>query len=254
MTGCTHPKITMKRCKRTLVLTVSMLASVFAVDAYAAAPDLSKLPLPVPRKVDFEKDVYPIFTEKCISCHGPKKQKGKYRMDTKEGTFKAGDSGPFIIAGNSEKSPIIHMVAGLIEEGLMPPPSDKKGESEPLTKEQIGILRAWIDQGAAWPDGPIKEFIKKVTFKDDVGPMLAAACGACHGAAKADGNFRVDTREALLTGGKGYGKVIQPGNADKSTLLVIAAGKDEDLPQPEKHRLPAKQVELIRTWITQGAE
>ncbi len=238
---------------RVKALLITAIAAVGTV-GHAATLDTSKLPLPVPRKVDFEKDVYPIFTEKCISCHGPKKQKGKYRMDTKEGTFKEGDGGAFIIKGNSEKSPIIHMVAGLIEEGLMPPPSDKKGESEPLTKEQIGILRAWIDQGATWPDGPIKEYVKTVTFKDDVGPVLAASCGACHGASKQDGGFRVDSREALLAGGKGYGKVIQPGVADKSSLILVVSGKDEDLPEPEKHKLEAKQVELIRNWITQGAQ
>ncbi len=225
-----------------------------AASLFAATLDLSKLPLPVPRKVDFEKEVYPIFAEKCIECHGPAKQKGKYRMDTKEGAFKAGDSGSFIIPGNSEKSPLIHIVAGLIEEGLMPPPSDKKGESEPLSKEQIGILRSWIDQGAAWPDGPIKLSVKKVTFKNDILPLLASACASCHGAAKQEGSFRVDSRDALLAGGKSYGKIVTPGNAEKSTLLMIIAGKDEDLPEPEKHKLSPKQVDLVKAWIEQGAE
>ena len=136
----------------------------------------------------------------------------------------------------------------------MPPPSDKKGESEPLSKEQIGILRSWIDQGAVWPDGPIKDYVKKVAFKEDVMPLLVSACGNCHGAAKQEGNFRVDSRDAVLAGGKAYGKVVQPGNVEKSTLLLIVAGKDEDLPQPEKHKLPPKQVELLKSWVQQGAE
>lgn len=232
----------------------SLAVALWVGAAFAATLDLGKLPLPVPRKVDFEKDVYPIFTEKCISCHGPKKQKGRYRIDTKEGAFKQGDGGSFIVPGNSEKSPLIHIVAGLIEDGLMPPPSEKKGESEPLSKEEIGILRSWIDQGAVWPDGPIKEFVKKVTFNEDVMPILAAACASCHGAAKQEGAFRVDSRDALLKGGKAYGKVVLPGNVEKSTLLLIIAGKDEDLPEPEKHKLSAKQVETVRSWVQQGAE
>ena len=88
----------------------------------AAEVDISKLPPVAAQKPDFVRDIYPIFKEHCVSCHGPEKQKGKYRIDTKEGAFKAGENGASIIPGHSEKSPLIHMVAGLIDEGLMPPP------------------------------------------------------------------------------------------------------------------------------------
>ena len=217
--------------------------------------DVSKIPLPVPRKVDFTRDVYPIFKESCFSCHGPEKQKGKYRMDTREGAFKVTDDyGPSIKAGKSEESAIIHMVCGLIDEMLMPPPSDKPGQSEKLTNEQIGILRAWIDQGAEWPEGPIREVVKPVTFAGDIQPLFAQACGACHSGASAKGAFSVDSAEVVLKGGSTYGKVVTPGNPAKSSLLTILAGKDEDLPEPEKHKLPAKQTALVEKWIAQGAK
>jgi len=217
--------------------------------------DISKIPLPVPRKVDFTREVYPIFKESCFSCHGPEKQKGKYRMDTREGAFKVTDDyGPAIKAGRSEESAIIHMVCDLIDEMLMPPPSDKPGQSEKLTAEQIGILRAWIDQGAEWPTGPIQEVVRPVTFTADVQPIFAAACASCHSGASAKGAFSVDTAEAVLRGGSGYGKVITPGNPAKSALMTIIAGKDEDLPSPEKHTLPAKQAAVIEKWIAQGAK
>jgi mono/diheme cytochrome c family protein len=217
--------------------------------------DISKIPLPVPRKVDFTREVYPIFKESCFSCHGPEKQKGKYRMDTREGAFKVTDDyGPSIKAGRSEESAIIHMVCDLIDEMLMPPPSDKPGQSEKLTAEQIGILRAWIDQGAEWPDGPIQEVVRPVTFATDVQPIFAAACASCHSGASAKGAFSVDSAETVLRGGTGYGKVITPGNPAKSALMTIMAGKDEDLPSPEKHTLPAKQAALIEKWIAQGAK
>ncbi len=172
-----------------------------------------------------------------------------HRIDTKEGAFKDGENGASIIPGHSEKSPLIHMVSGLIEEGLMPPP-----KAEPLTLEQIGLLRAWIDAGALWPDGPIPEHIRKVDFKKEIEPILQKNCAECHGAASQAGNFRIDQKNAALAGGKTYGKVIEPGNSAKSSLLLIVSGKDEDLPMPQKHKLPDKQVELIRKWIDQGAE
>lgn len=237
-------------CLRLLGLVA--LAGVLAAEG--AGIDVKKLPLPVPRKVDFAKEVYPIFKESCIKCHGSEKQKGKYRIDTKEGAFKEGDSGPFIVAGNSEKSPLIHMVAGLIEEGLMPPPSDKPGESEKLTNEQIGILRAWIDQGALWPAGPIQDVVKEVTFAKDLEPVLKAACVECHGSTDPKGGFRADSAEAILKGGKTYGKSVTPGDPKKSPLLTIVAGLDEDLPLPQKHKLTPRQVELIKLWVEQGAK
>jgi mono/diheme cytochrome c family protein len=215
--------------------------------------DVSKLPLPVPRKVDFVREVYPIFKESCISCHGPDKQKGKYRIDSRVGAFKDTDYGPTIVAGKSEQSSLIHMVAGLVEEMLMPPPSDKPGQSEPLTREQIGVLRAWIDQGAEWPDGPV-DVERPVTFASDVQPVFASSCGSCHGADAPKGGFNALALAAVLKGGTGYGAVIIPGDPKKSSLITIISGLDGDLPVPDKHKLSAKQIELVKRWIAQGAK
>lgn len=240
--------------KTPILLSLATGALLALTGTSASAVDTSKLPLPVPRKVDFVKEVYPIFVEKCISCHGPQKQKGKYRMDTKEFAFKPGSDGPFFIAGNSEKSPIVHIVAGLIDEGLMPPPSDKPGESEPLTKEQIGLLRAWIDQGAVWPDGEITMTAKELTFTTDIKPIFDKSCVACHGPAKAEGGFKADTREGVLKGGEVYGAAVKLDNAARSALVIIVSGKDGDIPEPKKHKLTDKEAELVQKWIEQGAK
>lgn len=224
-----------------------------AADKKPPVIDVTKIPLPVARKVDFEKEVYPLLKESCFSCHGAEKQKGKYRCDTKAGAFKDTDFGPTLVPGKSEQSSLIHMVCGLIDEMLMPPPSDKPGRSEKLSAEQIGILRAWIDQGAIWPDGPIQEFVKPVTFDADLKPLFAGACGSCHTGSEARGGFRVDSLAAVLQGGKTYGKSINAVTPEKSPLLTIVAGLDEDLPLPEKHKLPPKGLDLVRKWILQGA-
>jgi hypothetical protein len=109
--------------------------------------DKSKLPPAVVRTVDFLKDIKPIFEASCLACHGPDKQKGGLRLDVKAAALKGGDDyAPVIVPGKSADSPLIHLVAGLVDDMLMP----QKGER--LTPEQIGLLRAWIDQGASWPD------------------------------------------------------------------------------------------------------
>lgn len=236
-------------------LLLSALLPLAVIAAEKPKYDLSKIPPAAKRQVDFAKDVYPIFKEACFSCHGPQKQKGKYRMDTKEGAFKPSDDyGPAIKPGASTESSIILMCSNLIDEMMMPPPSDKPGQSEPLTAEQIGILRAWIDQGAVWPDGPIQEVVKAVTFEADIKPIFAQSCAPCHAGASAKGGFAVDTVAAVLKGGGSYGAVVKAGDAAKSSLITIISGKDEDLPAPEKHKLAPKQIELVKQWIQQGAK
>jgi len=127
----------------------SLLAGLLggATALLAADVDKAKLPPPATRAVDFVKDIKPLFESKCRSCHGPEKQKAQLRLDRKADALKGGDShAPDIVPGKSADSPLIHFVAGLVPDLQMPP------KGEPLTSGQIGLLRAWIDQGANWPD------------------------------------------------------------------------------------------------------
>src|SRR5438128_4273311 len=132
-------------------LAVLLIFQVIA-GAQTAAPasvDLSKLPPAVARQIDFAHDIQPILESACLRCHEPEKAKGKLLLDTREHALKGGENGPDILPGASVKSPLIHFVARLVEESEMPP----VGKGEPLTGEQVGRLRAWIDQGAKWPAG-----------------------------------------------------------------------------------------------------
>lgn len=126
-----------------------------ALMAYAAAGkdkdsvDTSKLPPPADRKgVTYETDIKPLFEKSCVSCHGPEKSKGKLRLDSLQGTLKGGEDGKVVEPGKSADSVLIHNVAHLGDpDDYMPPPKNKAGIT-PLTPDQIGLIRAWIDQGA----------------------------------------------------------------------------------------------------------
>ena len=100
------------------------------------------------KKIDFAKDIQPVFRENCIKCHGPDKQKGKLRLDSLEATLKGGEDGKVVLPGKSAESILVHNVAHVGDEDLYMPPPDNKDKIPPLTKEQIGLIRAWIDQGA----------------------------------------------------------------------------------------------------------
>ena len=105
-----------------------------------------KLPVPLDKPVDFARDVQPIFAEHCLQCHGADAQESGLRLDLKERALAGGDSGLAFAPEKSAESPLVHRISGLDPEIVMPP--DSKG----LPAEQVAILRAWIDQGANWPD------------------------------------------------------------------------------------------------------
>jgi mono/diheme cytochrome c family protein len=96
--------------------------------------------------IDFARDVRPLLASRCVDCHGADKQEGGLRLDARGPAFKGGDSGPVIEPGKAAESRLVHLVAGGEPETPMPP------QGERLSSEQIALLRAWIDQGAAWPD------------------------------------------------------------------------------------------------------
>ena len=126
-----------------VALTLAPLAPAFADDK-AAKPEL---PPAATTEVDFARDIEPIFAANCVKCHGPDKQKSGYRLDSREAAIKGGDGGAAIVVGKSAESVLIRNVSGLDPDVRMPPP-----KAEPLTAQQVGILRAWIDQGAKWPE------------------------------------------------------------------------------------------------------
>lgn len=105
------------------------------------------LPPASSRPVVFSQDIKPIFEARCVQCHGRGRDKGRFRLDTRESLLQGGDSGPAAEAGKSQESLLIGLVSGLDPDDMMP----KKGTR--LTAEQVGLLRAWIDQGLPWEAG-----------------------------------------------------------------------------------------------------
>ncbi|WP_240907316.1 PSD1 and planctomycete cytochrome C domain-containing protein [Paludisphaera rhizosphaerae] len=115
--------------------------------------DPVKLPAPASRTVDFGRDVAPLLENRCYSCHGPKKQKAGLALHEQAKAMTGGDGGPVIVPSKSAESPLILAVARVEEDSAMPP----EGVGDPLTAEEVGVLRAWIDQGAKWAGGgPVK--------------------------------------------------------------------------------------------------
>ncbi len=97
-------------------------------------------------KINFVKDIQPIFRASCIGCHGPGKQMARLRLDSKRLALQGGISGKAIVPGNSEDSLLMKRILGHGDEPRMPLNAD------PLPETQIAAIRVWIDEGAHWPD------------------------------------------------------------------------------------------------------
>ena len=129
-------------------MTLSAAALATGLITVVALNASSQTPAPAPA-ADFVRDVRPILESRCYECHGPKKAKGRLRLDLKASAIKGGLTGPAVIPGNADDSLLVRRVLGLDGEDRMPKDKD------PLPDAQVSLLRAWIAQGAAWPDdGP----------------------------------------------------------------------------------------------------
>ena len=131
---------------RLLLLLACLLRASLGLAAPLTAEQLQKLPPPATRPVDFQKDIKPLFEAACIKCHAKGKDKGGFSLETRQSFLKGGETEAGAHVGKSAESYIVELVAGIDPDNVMP----KKGAK--WTPEQVGLLRAWIDHGAMWPD------------------------------------------------------------------------------------------------------
>src|SRR5262245_38512060 len=118
-------------------ILVGCLFGSLPVRAALTPEQVAQLPPPASHRVDFSKEIKPLFEASCIKCHGRGREKGSFRLDNRETLLKGGDSGPAVIAGKSQESLLIELVKGFDPDNVMP----RKGSR--LTAAQISVLRAW---------------------------------------------------------------------------------------------------------------
>ncbi len=105
------------------------------------------------REIDFATHVKPLLERSCVGCHGAASPKGNFRVTDRDGLLRGGESGiPAITVGRGIESPLARQLRGLVEDMEMPP-LGKREKYPALSDGEIGRISAWIDGGAAWPDG-----------------------------------------------------------------------------------------------------
>ena len=178
----------------------------------AETVDVSRLPRPVERRVDFASEIQPIFNRSCLKCHGQKRPKGGYQMTGRSLALMGGDTGAAIHSGDSARSPMVHYIAGLVEDMEMPP----EGKAPALSRDEIAMVRGWIDQGANWstPETTVtvEPYMRWITL---------------------DGNASVFRRHWGMTEGTsiGLGQVTLTGQTETGSRVELDGrylGGDED--------------------------
>lgn len=228
--------------------------------------DVAKLP-PSAKSVDFDRDIRPIFELRCVECHGAERQKGKFRLDSRDFLLQGGENGEAVKLGKSVESALIHAVSRLDDDTAMPPKKEKA-----LTAAEVGKLRAWIDAGAHYPEGFVirntaadsfrldsKDLAKlpapaarPVDFVRDVQPIFSEHCYGCHGAKRQEAGFRLDHKPTVMAGGE-LGKALVPGKSAESLLIHFIAGLRPEGRMPKKGApLSEEQIGVLRAWIDQG--
>jgi mono/diheme cytochrome c family protein len=121
-----------------------------ATVAVGSPPTIAGDPRPDKGKLDpaeeefFEARVRPVLAAHCLECHGTEKPKGGLRLDARESMLKGGESGPVVVPGKPEESPLIEAIR--YDGGVQMPPKGK------LRDEEIAALTQWVKRGAHWPE------------------------------------------------------------------------------------------------------
>lgn len=234
-------------------------------------------------------DALSILNTRCFECHGPKKSKGKLRLDSQELALKGGKNGPAFDLEHPEKSEMLRRI-------LLPANHDDAmpSKGKRLTKSEISILQNWVKIGAVYTDENINpnkkveissiekgssfrnpkedwtektEIFENVTLvsntlnenqlqelNTNVRTILAHNCYSCHNATKTKGGLRLDKKEFIFKGGEN-GPILIAGNPAKSEIIrriKLPDSHDDAMPSKGK-RLTKKEIEMLEYWIKLGA-
>jgi mono/diheme cytochrome c family protein len=136
---------------KTIKLIAVILTAAFGLALAATAQEAKGTLPPASTKqgVTYATNIKPIFDASCTKCHGGDRPKGRLKLDSLEGALKGGKDGKILKPGDSANSYIVKAVAHLTsDQHAWMPPLNNMARIKPLTPEQIGLIRAWIDQGA----------------------------------------------------------------------------------------------------------
>ncbi|MCP4171731.1 MAG: DUF1553 domain-containing protein [Fuerstiella sp.] len=197
-------------------------------------------------ELTFERDVRPILAARCDKCHGARSRKANLSLVDVAAVKQGGESGPAAVAGAPDKS----LLFDVINSGAMPP-----DDEPPLTAEQIGVVRRWIDSGTDLVAHE-SEQSSEVTYADIV-PLMLRRCVMCHGPEYQFGGVDLREHSLMLRGGEN-GAVFVAGKPDES-LMVTRVLKQlcppkADIGESGIEPMTSAELDRLTRWIVAGAK
>jgi len=125
------------------------------------------------KPVDFEREILPIFRSKCLACHNKTDAESDLVLESPATILAGGLSGPAAVANNADESFLLQVTSGRSEPVM--PPEDNKVGAAPLTPEELGLLKLWIDQGAEAGSSAAAGTIRWQPLPPGVNPIYALA-------------------------------------------------------------------------------
>jgi mono/diheme cytochrome c family protein len=218
----------------------------------------------------FRNLIQPIIFKNCNGCHTFGGHAGGLRMDSYESLLRGGELGPVVVSGSPDASLIVKAVR-YGETGLQMPPRGKIPDADIRTIEQwVASLGAGAPVASVPPVNPAPEksialppvqpeiapVAEKATpeqeqfFEAKIRPLLSKNCFTCH-TREASGGLRLDSREALIKGGKN-GMVVTPGDPE-SSRLIQALRYSSKIQMPPAGKLKEEEIASVEQWIRDGA-
>jgi len=224
--------------------------------------------------VSFSKDIAPWLVEQCSRCH-INADRGGFSLATFTSLVKGSKGGVVLFPGD----PIGSRLVETVETGDMPRSGNK------VSAENLAKLKQWVTDGAKFdgpsPDAPIASLTanatgvkptasagalknepvktndptgkETVSFARDIAPILISNCNGCHYATnQVQGGLRMDNFTQLVKGGES-GVIIQLDKPDESLIVRKLRGLDGAKMPKGRPALPEAQIQLVATWIKQGA-
>lgn len=220
--------------------------SLFLAIGLLAAADVQPIAVSVPRRdqpVSYANEVSEFLAERCVGCHSSALAENKLNLEDVAGMLKGGKSGPAIVAGKADES-LMFLMAAHRKEPAMPPVD--KPQNKPLTPEELGLLKLWIDQGAKDDSdteaAPVPRTIELGTLPPGVRPITAV-------------DITADGR--LVAAGRA--NLVQVYDVASGLEIVSLAGH-KDLIQslrfsPDGRMLAAGGYQIATVWdVPKGAE
>ncbi len=194
----------------------------------------------------FEKDVLPIFTQYCFTCHGQSSPKLGLDLRTAASVLKGSHNGPVIVKGSPDDSLLWRKVSAR----AMPPAI--YGQKVP--DADLETIKRWIAAGAPFDEATgasAKDAAEqRARFERELRPILTSRCVQCHGQEKPMAGLDLRTAASVLKG-SANGPVIVEGFSERSLLIRRIAS--HSMPPPGTGKpLTEMEIRAIREWIDRG--